>query len=92
MFFYGEEEESISLSFDEGVYSEKMQLSLQAFQKLKEACQKILRYFYVSHYSMEEIAESMEMASANVAKTQKNRCFNYWKKIIEDMTLQENKL
>lgn len=48
----------------------------QAMKKLSEKCQKVLTLFIVEGKSMKEIAVQLNMASANVAKTTKSRCYN----------------
>ena len=52
-------------------------------EKLVEPCKKILFSFYYDHCSMEVIAQSMGMASSDVAKTQKSRCMGKVKRAAE---------
>ena len=67
----------------------KLQAMEKAYKLLKPRCQRLLELFYLEGKSMKEIAELMEFANANVAKTSKNRCFNAWRKGIDEL-LEEN--
>lgn len=46
----------------------------KALASLTERCQKIIVAFYIHHLSMKEIAQQLELSSADVAKTLKSRC------------------
>ena len=61
--------------------SEKQRATLRTFEELSAACQRILKCFYVHHFSMEELAEELGFANANVAKVQKSRCLSKWKQL-----------
>lgn len=54
---------------------ELLEITRRAWNQLTEKCQDLLHYFYVDRIEMKEIAELMEFASAEVAKTTKSRCF-----------------
>ncbi|MBL6446450.1 sigma-70 family RNA polymerase sigma factor [Fulvivirga sp. 29W222] len=61
----------------------KMQLlniTNRALGTIGEKCYKLIKYFYIEKRSMEDIANIMGFASADVAKTSKSRCF---KKLVE---------
>lgn len=58
------------------------QLAVSSMAELNESCQKILRYFYVYHLSMQEIADRMGLASRHVAKTKRSRCYKKWLEIV----------
>lgn len=64
-------------------HSELMRISTVSFDALDEKCKTVLRLFYVYEFSMAEIAEKMQMASKDVAKTTKSRCFKKWSKLVE---------
>lgn len=57
----------------------------EAMQTLSEKCQKIITYFYLHQMKMKEIAVKLELASADVAKTQKSRCFKSLKNKVSDL-------
>jgi RNA polymerase sigma factor (sigma-70 family) len=48
----------------------------EAMKKLSDKCRQILHLFIIEGKSMKEIAERFQMASANVAKTTKSRCYS----------------
>ncbi|ELR73124.1 RNA polymerase, sigma-E factor [Fulvivirga imtechensis AK7] len=61
----------------------KMQLieiAYQALESIDEKCRMIIKYFYLEKRSMDEIAELLDFASPDVAKTSKSRCF---KKLVD---------
>ncbi len=62
-----------------------LEISNKSFQSLDKRCQTILRLFYIYHYSMEEIAQTLKLASKDVAKTSKSRCFKKWSKLVESL-------
>ncbi|MDF1697594.1 MAG: sigma-70 family RNA polymerase sigma factor [Saprospiraceae bacterium] len=49
--------------------------SKEALTSLSEKCQTIITYYYLYQMKMKEIAEKLELSSADVAKTLKSRCF-----------------
>ena len=59
---------------------ELMVISKKAWNYLSERCKDIIHYFYVDKLDMQEIANLMGLANANVTKTTKSRCY---KKFIE---------
>lgn len=61
----------------------KLSLVESALQRLGEPCRTILEDYYLNEMSMAEIAEKMGYTNADNAKTQKYKCFNRLKKIIE---------
>ncbi|MEO1051377.1 MAG: sigma-70 family RNA polymerase sigma factor [Bacteroidota bacterium] len=69
---------------DDNEYKEELlKQSLDSFRQLGESCQKILRYFYIYKYSMEEIAAKMQLSNANSAKVTKARCYKKWLEIVK---------
>jgi RNA polymerase sigma factor (sigma-70 family) len=52
----------------------------QAIEGLGEPCRTILLDFYYHHMSLEQVAEQLHYANANVAKQQKFRCVERLKK------------
>ncbi|MCS7018480.1 MAG: sigma-70 family RNA polymerase sigma factor [Cytophagales bacterium] len=56
-----------------------------AMQRLGEPCRTILEDYYLHEMSMAEIAEKMGYTNADNAKTQKYKCFNRLKKIINEL-------
>lgn len=56
-------------------WEEKMELIERAMEQLEAKCRLILNLFYFNRCSMKSIAEQLELASENAAKTAKNRCF-----------------
>lgn len=64
----------------EDLYSSRLSQLNAAMQQLSEQCQKVLSLSIAEELPMTEIAKHLNMASADVAKTTKSRCF---KKLIE---------
>lgn len=56
----------------------------EVLKKLGEPCYTLLRLYYYSEYSMEAIAREIKSKSANVVKSQKVRCLNALRKLVED--------
>lgn len=63
---------------DDGNKSEQIEICLRALNQLTERCQQVLKAYYVHGLRMKEIAEDLELASSDVAKTIKMRCFKKW--------------
>lgn len=57
----------------------------KAIELLTEKCKKIITYYYLHQMKMREIAIKLELASADVAKTQKSRCFKTLKTKVYDL-------
>ena len=57
-----------------------LEISMEALNSMNEPCRKILQYFYMEGLTMKEIAEKLNLANSNVAKTLKSRCY---KKLME---------
>ncbi len=66
------------------VYQQKKEVVLSSFYSLGERCRQILSSFYVDDMSLSDIADKLDMASADVAKTARFRCFKKWLQAIED--------
>jgi len=57
----------------------------EAMKTLTEKCQKIITYFYLYQMKMKDIAVKLEFSSADVAKTQKSRCFKSLKDKVNEL-------
>lgn len=64
----------------EEFYTTRLNHLEEAMQQLSEQCRKVLYLSIAEEISMSEIAQRLQMASADVAKTTKSRCY---KKLIE---------
>lgn len=60
------------------IKTERIKVCKAALKTLSDRCQKILVLYYVHHLRMKEIAEELELASGDVAKTLKSRCYKSW--------------
>jgi RNA polymerase sigma factor (sigma-70 family) len=56
-----------------------------AMRQLGEPCRTILEDYYLNGMSMADIAEKMGYTNADNAKTQKYKCFNRLKRLIEEL-------
>ena len=73
-------------------YEDKlMGISLEAYNQLGSKCRQMLDFFYIDKKNMAEIAEIMGLASANVAKATKSRCFKKWGDIVGQIKLKMEK-
>lgn len=70
---------------------EMIRLTEYALSGIGSKCRDILKSFYFSRLSMEEIAAKFNMASANVAKVSKSRCFQKLVNNIKVIRQQKNK-
>ncbi|MDW3192466.1 MAG: sigma-70 family RNA polymerase sigma factor [Cytophagales bacterium] len=70
-FFYESYHTTENDPFDKAL----IEITRKAWNELSEKCKDILHYFYVDRMDMKEIADVMEFASADVAKTSKSRCY-----------------
>lgn len=59
---------------------------MEAFHQLSPKCQQLLTAYYDYGWHMDEIAEKLQLASADVAKATKFRCVRCWTKQIEALT------
>lgn len=55
-----------------------MRISSIALRSLTEKCEQVLRFFYLDHLSMNDIAALMGFADHRVAKATKSRCYRLW--------------
>ncbi len=53
----------------------------KAFSQLGDSCQKILTLFYYRRYSIESIAQEMDMKNTNSVKANKSRCLKKLKQL-----------
>ena len=63
---------------------------IKAMQSLSDKCQKIITYFYLHQMKMKDIAVKLEFSSADVAKTQKSRCFKSLKNKVNELMKSES--
>lgn len=74
-YFYGSTYvSSVNSDFD----NYESEATQHAWSKLTEKCKDIIYHFYVDKLSMDTIAELMGLASGNVAKTTKARCYKHF--------------
>ena len=57
----------------------------RTFKALDPACQQLLKYFFIHELSMERIATLMGLATKNVAKTKKLRCYKRWMQKVNEL-------
>lgn len=57
---------------------EMLKVCKQSLATLSERCQQILMAYYVHNLKMKEIASELGLASGDVAKTIKSRCYKSW--------------
>ncbi|MEM6830372.1 MAG: sigma factor-like helix-turn-helix DNA-binding protein, partial [Bacteroidota bacterium] len=69
--------------------AEFQKMAMDSFQQLSPSCQKVLKLFYVEKWSMEEIAQELNLSDANSAKTKKSRCFKKWDQLVEGIKLKK---
>lgn len=70
---------------------EILKVTEEALLTLPINCQNLLKQFYFNKLSLEEIAKSMDLANANVAKVSKSRCFGKLVDQIKILQQQKNK-
>lgn len=75
---------SSDYNIDSGFDEDKLEATKSAWVQLSEKCKDIISYFYIDKRSMTEIAELMELNSADVAKTTKSRCFKKFTTLAND--------
>jgi RNA polymerase sigma factor (sigma-70 family) len=71
---------AVNLHFGE---NEQVKAIHKCIAKLSETCQKVLSLYYFDRSSMAEIAEKLDFASSDTAKTKKYKC----KKELDSMVL-----
>lgn len=64
---------------------QQIEAVMGALNQLRPSCQRLLKYFYLQSYSMQEVAEAMNLANANVAKNMKYQCLQCWIEKIQEM-------
>ncbi|MEM9857774.1 MAG: hypothetical protein AAF843_10470 [Bacteroidota bacterium] len=65
------------LKSDDELDQNLLKATIHAWSNMKERCKDIIYYFYVDQLRMTEIADLMDLANADVAKSTKARCFKY---------------
>ncbi len=60
--------------------------------QLGDKCQSILRLFYFDRFKMEEIAQRLEISSAQVVRNQKAACMKKLRALIDKSSLFKNSL
>ena len=68
--------------FVQDINSERMVLVEKALDKLGKKCRELLNLFYYRGFDLEEIKNEMGLENKNTAKSQKSRCLNQLKKLI----------
>jgi RNA polymerase sigma factor (sigma-70 family) len=53
---------------------EKMKIVRQCIEELGDVCKEVLSYYYFDGLNMQDIAEKMNFANTNTAKTKKYKC------------------
>lgn len=69
-----EVKEEQNVEFQQHDRNEKIKIIHACINELGETCRQILSYHYFDGLSMEDIAEKMNLANANTAKTRKYKC------------------
>jgi len=82
LLFYENNDTSID---DENYKNCLIKLSQKALKKLNEKCQKIIVGYYIHNWSMKEVAFHLSLASKDVAKTLKSRCFKTLMKNVSEL-------
>lgn len=70
---------------DSSIKEERIKLCKASLLSLSERCQKIIVSFYVHNTKLEDIATDLGLASKDVAKTLKARCYKTWRENINKM-------
>jgi|GEM_PF-609823 len=60
---------------DENFKNSLIDVSQKALKQLNEKCQKIIIGYYIHNWSMKQVALHLCLASSDVAKTLKSRCY-----------------
>jgi RNA polymerase sigma factor (sigma-70 family) len=68
---------------DKSEENERAKLINKCLNDLGETCRKILYYFYYEELSMDDIAEKMNFANADTAKTKKYKCKKELDKLVK---------
>ncbi len=83
--------EHISIEESKEVNFEKRFSAYQkAMQKLSEACQKLLKAFYLEQTKLKDLQVSLQYSSYDVIKDKRRRCFNQLKKFANDFLTQNS--
>jgi len=83
---YGEESNYLERTIEKEMFQGNLQLTMKTFRQLDLSCQEILRLYYVEELSMKEIANELGLASNDVAKTKKSRCYRRWLQYVDELT------
>lgn len=81
---YVQDHEAQRIEFE--TREELSELAVSTLESLNESCQKLLKYFYVHQLSMQEIADQMGLASRDVAKTKRLRCYKKWISVVREFS------
>ncbi len=71
---------------------EREVLIASMLDQIGEACKKILLYFYIDRYSMNQIMELMQLSSVPVTRNKKMHCLNKLKKLVFENPVYKNNL
>jgi RNA polymerase sigma factor (sigma-70 family) len=76
---------------DDGEYVRRqIRTVTAALEKLGETCRKLLTYVYIEERPHREISQLLGLASAEVVKVTRHRCFQQWVKHIETTDVRSN--
>ncbi len=70
-------------TYQAGESEEKVKIVRTCIDELGDTCRKILTYHYFDGMSMQDIADKMEFANADTAKTKKYKCKKRLDKLIK---------
>ena len=70
--------------------AQKKALVMQAYRYLGENCRRVLHYYYFDHLTLEDIAQKMGLANAQVAKVTKSRCYKKWREAVAALKQKKN--
>ena len=80
----------LEAKFIEESEDERIEVVKSALSKMGALCQKLLTLFYFEERNMREIANIMEMANDNVAKSKKYQCKKELEKIVFRLMEERN--
>ena len=80
-------EDNHNVNESNSIKTERIKVCKAAMKTLSDRCQKILVLYYVHKLRMKEIALELELASGDVAKTLKSRCYKSWMKATKTINL-----
>ncbi|GAB4413197.1 MAG: hypothetical protein OHK0039_19850 [Bacteroidia bacterium] len=79
------EKESPFDSDEEDLVRARVRQITQALAQLGDTCRRLLAFVYIDQLPHKEIAERMGLASPNVVKVTRHRCYQQWLKFIAQL-------